>query len=277
MKKTIPPLENEIKPRYIKKGIPSPTMTADELEECRNLAKRFEGVKNRSAFARDNGCPGKDDAAKGNIIYAHINEIRPISMESAIAYARGFKCSLEEISPRLARDARKSAAVLPSAHTPIELSVAYSSSRGRTKPIVDEVEIRQWDTGGSMGAGVTLRDQPGIIKCWTVTTEWLEKNIKSHTGSKNLSIVTGFGDSMRPMFQPGDPIVIDRGVTSVDFDGIYFFRVGSEGFLKRLQRIPGEGLRVISENKAYESWTIKPDMDFEVFGRVLKVWCSEEF
>lgn len=128
-----------------------------------------------------------------------------------------------------------------------------------------------------MGPGVLLRDQPGVIKSWTVTLEWLAKNIKSHTGHKNLNIVTGFGDSMRPMFNPGDPIVIDLGVTTVDFDGIYFFRVGNEGFLKRLQRIPGEGLRVISENKAYESWTIKPDMDFEVFGRVLKVWCSEEF
>lgn len=128
-----------------------------------------------------------------------------------------------------------------------------------------------------MGAGVLLRDQPGVIKSWRVSPDWLNKNIKNHTGAENLAIVTGFGDSMRPMFNPGDPLIVDLGVTTVDFDAVYFFRVGQEGFIKRLQRIPGEGLRAISANKEYESWTIKPDMDFQCFGRVLKVWCSEEF
>lgn len=139
------------------------------------------------------------------------------------------------------------------------------------------IEIHQFDTGGAMGAGVLLRDQPGVIQSWRVTREWLEKNVKQHSGAKNLCIVTGFGDSMRPMFEPGDPLLVDMGVNEVSFDAIYFFRIGSEGFIKRLQRIPGEGIRAISENKAYESWTIRDGMDFEVFGRVLKAWRSEVY
>ena len=82
---------------------------------------------------------------------------------------------------------------------------------------------------------------------------------------------------MRGMFNPGDPLLMDRGITSIDFDGVYFFRMGDEGFIKRLQRIPGEGLVVISENKAYKDWVIKPDMDFQVFARVIKVWIGTEF
>ena len=82
---------------------------------------------------------------------------------------------------------------------------------------------------------------------------------------------------MKGMFNSGDPLVVDRGVTTVEFDAVYFFRVGEEGFIKRLQRIPGEGLRVLSENKKYESWTIREGMDFEVFGRVLKAWQGEDF
>lgn len=140
-----------------------------------------------------------------------------------------------------------------------------------------EIHLEQFDTGGDMGHGVILRDQPGVIQSWNVSVEWLNKNVRAHSGAKNLCIVTGFGDSMRPMFNPGDPLIVDRGVKSVEFDAIYFFRVGEEGFIKRLQRIPGEGLRVISTNKEYESWTVRSDMDFEVFGRVLKVWCSEDF
>ncbi|HWW99629.1 LexA family transcriptional regulator [Collimonas sp.] len=141
----------------------------------------------------------------------------------------------------------------------------------------EEIEIRQYNTGGAMGHGVILRDQPGVIQSWHVSPEWIQKNVKHHTGIDNLAIVTGFGDSMRGMFNPGDPLLVDRGVKSVEFDSVYFFRVGDEGFIKRLQRIPGEGIVAISENKAYKEWTIKPDMDFEVFARILKVWCSTDF
>lgn len=151
-----------------------------------------------------------------------------------------------------------------------QVNVVIESSR-------DEITIPQFDAIGAMGNGLVLRDQSGVIESWKVSTEWLNKNVKVHSGLKNLAIVTGFGDSMRPMFNSGDPLLVDIGVNTVEFDAIYFFRVGNEGFIKRLQRIPGDGIRAISENKGYEGWTIKPDMDFEVFGRVLKVWCSEDF
>lgn len=141
----------------------------------------------------------------------------------------------------------------------------------------DEIGIPQYDTGGSMGPGVLLRDQPGEINGWRVTPEWLQKNVRSHSGAKNLAIVTGFGDSMRGMFNPGDPLLVDRGINTFDGDAVYFFRVGDEGFIKRLQKIPGEGIIASSENKAYRDWTIKPEMDFQVLARVIKVWQSVDF
>lgn len=140
----------------------------------------------------------------------------------------------------------------------------------------DEIEIQQYANGGSMGNGIVLKDQPGSIRAWSVTPEWINKNIKSHTGIANLCIVTGFGNSMQPLYNPGDPLIVDRGIKSVDSDATYFFRVGNEGFIKLLQRIPGEGIRVISKNKDFETWTIRPEMDFEVFGQVLKVWCGTD-
>lgn len=141
----------------------------------------------------------------------------------------------------------------------------------------ENIEIRQFDTGGSMGRGVLLRDQPGVIESWRVSPEWLQKNVRHHSGANNMCLVTGFGDSMRPLYEPGDPVLVDTGVKAVDFDGVYFFRVGDEGFIKRLQRIPGQGIVAISENKSYRDWTITNDMDFEVFGRVLKAWKSEDY
>jgi DNA-binding XRE family transcriptional regulator len=150
-------------------------------------------------------------------------------------------------------------------------------SRAMSPATGDDVVIPQFDTGGSMGEGLVLRDQPGVIRGWRVSPEWLQKNVRQAATHDKLCIVTGFGDSMRPMFNPGDPLLVDLATTKVDYDAIYFFRVESEGFIKRLQRIPGQGLIAISENKAYRDWTITPDMDFQVFGRVLKVWRGEEY
>lgn len=144
-------------------------------------------------------------------------------------------------------------------------------------PGPDDIVIPQFATGGRMGnGGLVLRDQPGVIHQWLVSQEWLAKNVRA-SHSRHLAIVTGFGDSMRPMFNPGDPLLLDRSVTTVEFDAIYFFRVGDEGFIKRLQRVPGQGLIAISENTKYVSWTITADMDFEVFGRVLKVWRGDDY
>lgn len=140
-----------------------------------------------------------------------------------------------------------------------------------------EVTLRHYAVSGSMGKGLVLQgEQPGIIRNMIVTSEWAQKNIRSHTGIQNLCIVTGFGDSMKPLFNPGDPLIVDQGVKACDVDAVYFFRVGEAGFIKRLQRVPEEGVWVLSANKEYKDWLIKEGADFEIFGRVLKAWKSED-
>lgn len=62
------------------------------------LARRFEGV-NKAAFAREYAVPGLDA-----MIYQNIKGIKPISRKAAVAYAKGFGCSVEEISPYWARE-----------------------------------------------------------------------------------------------------------------------------------------------------------------------------
>jgi DNA-binding XRE family transcriptional regulator len=142
------------------------------------------------------------------------------------------------------------------------------------------VKINPFDTGGAMGHGVVLRDQPGVIKSWTVSDSWLQQNVHRITAAKNLCIVTGFGPSMQPLFNPGDPLLVDRGITRVDVDAVYFFRIGTEGFIKQVQRLYVEDrlvLRAKSYNTMYDPFDIPQNGDFEVFGRVVKLWRGEEF
>lgn len=145
----------------------------------------------------------------------------------------------------------------------------------------DDLVIPQYDTGGAMGnGGLRLDDQPGLIRSWHVNHEWVRLNVRSHTGLQNLCIVTGFGPSMRPMFNPGDPLLVDRGVTDVDSDAVYFFRLGKHGFIKSIQRIPkGNSMiyRAKSKNPDFDTFDIDETMDFQVLGKVLTVWKSEQF
>lgn len=165
-----------------------------------------------------------------------------------------------------------------------EMSMTPGDAGGRIKHANEELVIPQFETGGGMGNGnLLLEDQPGTIKSWHVDHNWVRLNVKNYTSLANLCIVTGFGPSMRPMFNPGDPLLVDRGVTKVEVDAIYFFRIGDDGYIKMLQRIPdatgsGKILRAKSKNSDFDSFDIQPENPhFQVLGKVLTVWKSEQF
>lgn len=141
------------------------------------------------------------------------------------------------------------------------------------------ISIRQHDdVHGAMGHGTILDgDENGTITSWRVTKQWATQNLPSNTGLVNLRIVTGKGDSMKGMYNDGDPLIIDTGVTTVDFDAVYFFRIGERGFIKRLQRMADDTILAISENSKYRDMVITKDDDLHLFGRVLKAWSGEIF
>lgn len=99
----------------------------------------------------------------------------------------------------------------------------------------EDVVLPKYDIAGGIDSDgkLVLEAEPsGAIKSWRVDREWLRLNVPVYTSLQNLCIVTRFGPSMKHMFNPGNPLLMDRGVTKVDHDGVYFFRVGGEGFIK---------------------------------------------
>jgi len=205
----------------------------------------------------------------------------PLSLNAAIGFASGLGVRISDFSERLASEAKKAAL----ADEGMDAAGNERSSIQGFTPLPNKtplVTIARYPTGGTMGnGGVMLNDEVGAIESWQVSKRWVSENIRNYTAAENLCIVTGYGDSMRPTFNPGDPLIIDRGVKTVEFDAVYFFRIDSQGYIKRLQRIPtanGLVLSAISDNrKAYDSFPITEDMNFEVIGRVLQIWRREDF
>ena len=66
------------------------------LQEAANLSSRLKDL-NVAKFAREFKVPGG-----ASMIYQHATGRRAISLEAGLIYARGLKCALEDISPRLA-------------------------------------------------------------------------------------------------------------------------------------------------------------------------------
>jgi hypothetical protein len=73
-------------------------------QEAANLQALFalKGIKNKSVFAREHGISGGI-----SMLSQHVLGRRPLNLEAAIKYAKGFDVSLEEISPRLASEVQK--------------------------------------------------------------------------------------------------------------------------------------------------------------------------
>jgi len=136
------------------------------------------------------------------------------------------------------------------------------------------ITIPQLDVAGSMGPGRVPPDHIEVIRDITIHLDWLQTQGLSYSKLENLAIIDGDGDSMEGTFRNGDALLVDRGITEIRTDAIYVFTLDGELFIKRLQRLTGGSLRMISDNPVYPAIMIEGDMLARVHiqARVLLVW-----
>lgn len=121
----------------------------------------------------------------------------------------------------------------------------------------------------SMGYGITVynENQTGIYEI----SSQLAKDIGIVSGKTQMIFASG--DSMYPTIEGGDSLLIDTSKKEV-YDGrIYCVRIDGQLYAKRLQKIPPNTIKVISDNeKKYDAFYIdfskSIDFDFEVIGEI---------
>lgn len=95
--------------------------------------------------------------------------------------------------------------------------------------------------------------------------------------ANKLMAVRVDGDSMAPELNHGDTVLVDRSQSVVLADGLYVLRLGHALYVKRVQRLPGNRLRVTSLNTAFDPFDIDPrdpPDDVQILGRV--VWVGRD-
>nr|WP_240894197.1 S24 family peptidase [Halomonas alimentaria] len=90
---------------------------------------------------------------------------------------------------------------------------------------------------------------------------------------EHLSAIRVDGDSMEPVLEAGDTVLIDHTRTTIEGEGIYIIRLDHHLYAKRLQR-SFDGVAVISENPAYREIQVPRDRldELEIIGRA--VWAA---
>jgi phage repressor protein C with HTH and peptisase S24 domain len=135
------------------------------------------------------------------------------------------------------------------------------AGRGRESTYV---EVPRLDVGASAGPGA-LPGGEVPFDAFRFSRRWLaEQGLEGAL----LSAITVEGDSMEPLLNNGDEILIDRAPRTFR-DGIHVVRLGDTLMVKRVASAGAGQLSLLSQNLAYPPVNVAAE-DVEIIGRV--VW-----
>ncbi len=99
--------------------------------------------------------------------------------------------------------------------------------------------------------------------------DWIHRDI--HANPADLHLIYVRGDSMEPDLHDGEIVMVDTSFANrVPRDGIYVVQIDHQVAVKRLQRLPGDQVKVMSSNRAYEPFTAHlGDGELKVIGKVI--------
>ena len=122
---------------------------------------------------------------------------------------------------------------------------------GNAININDFVFIPYYNVQASAGRGSWTDDEPQKTSL-AFRRDWLATLVTKHF--EQLSVISVKGDSMSGVLEDGDTILINHTKTEPR-DGLFALRIGSDVFVKRVQRMPNK-LIIKSANPDYEPFEI---------------------
>ncbi|MGQ7957656.1 S24 family peptidase [Pseudomonas sp. SP16.1] len=142
----------------------------------------------------------------------------------------------------------------------------------RSARVMDgDILIPQYDVRAAMGHGQVPADYVEFMRNVVVNGVQLEKLGLEYTSPANLSIITGWGQSMAGTINDKDPVIVDRGVTEFNGDGVYVLTWDGMLYIKRLQKADADHYDMISDNQKHKDRVVGVE-EVTIHARVLYVW-----
>ncbi len=127
---------------------------------------------------------------------------------------------------------------------------------------------------------LTLKDEAGMAvqgieqgerQRYAFRRQWLLSKGKV----EELALIETRGDSMDPTIADGDAVLIDCSKKKVIDGNVYALRTKNAVMVKRLQPTGAARIKVMSDNKLYDSYEIDLETgDIEIIGQV--IWIGRE-
>lgn len=153
---------------------------------------------------------------------------------------------------------------------------AYSVSDGFVRlPLYPNITVH------AGGGALVEADAEKAVEMRSFSPHWIRHEL--HANPADLVLMYVEGDSMddgRDGLRPGDVMIVNKTDTDALKDGVYVLRVDDALMVKRLQRLPGERLRVISDNPAYQAFEVDlkgRSGSLQIIGRVVYAWGGRRF
>lgn len=155
-----------------------------------------------------------------------------------------------------------------------EREAAYIKSHPNAEQNSDVIHaafelVPRHDVEVSGGAGQVISSEQ-IVDYFAFNKAWLRRR---GLRRDNLVLVEVVGDSMSPVLVSGDTVLVDMSQTDLKTGEAYVLRIGDELVVKYAQRLPGNKIRVSSENDrmypAFEIDLASLDGEISVIGRVV--------
>ncbi|MGK3359910.1 LexA family transcriptional regulator [Citrobacter portucalensis] len=190
-----------------------------------------------------------------------LSEFSGVSYEMARRYTLGTAKPRDEKMIRIAERLAVSPAYL-------DYGVPVN---GGDAPAKGTVRIEQLDIHASAGSGYINQPFPTIVS----SIEIPEERIFELFGRRSLDgivMINVDGDSMMPTLCPKDLLFIDSKVEQFSGDGVYVFNFEDSTFVKRLQKVKGRRLAVLSDNEHYPPFFIEEHEmnELYIFGKLIR-------
>ncbi|WP_147694004.1 XRE family transcriptional regulator [Vogesella mureinivorans] len=150
---------------------------------------------------------------------------------------------------------------------------AVVDTRGNPVDLSEFVFIPRYNLKAAAGHGAVVDDETPMFSM-AFRRYWVENYL--HAYPADLAVISVKGDSMEGVLNNKDVILLNTA-DNQPTSGLYVLRVEGDLIVKRVQRLPGGTLRVISANDAYPTFEVdlnSPPADFDVIGRV--VWYGRQ-
>jgi transcriptional regulator with XRE-family HTH domain len=273
--------------------------------ECDAAKAIFVSKKNALGLTQAGLAEAADISAAAVAMY--LNGTNPLNAKFAAVLSRVLEVPIEKFSKRLAHEISGLTSAADQTGTPVLtssaadlvrqmldkqgkglsedarrrlLAVAEAEDSGggaievdyyRPGVVGDEVWIAHYDVRAAMGGGQIPHDYPELLQDVRVSPQHLREMGVEFKEHFHLKMVTGWGQSMAPTIKHRDPLLVDISIREFVGDGIYMFSWEGHLYIKRLQWVGDDQIKMISDNTMHPPQTIRADETY-IQARVLLVW-----